>query len=510
MTQTVEYDYVVVGAGTAGSVLAARLSENSRVSVLLIEAGGDDDPGGALSLPPAWPTLLGTGRNWGERTTEQAFTGTSIPLARGRGLGGSSAINAMVFTRGHRSAYDAWADAGAKGWGFDELLPYLKRSESAHGRDAGARGQDGPLRTAPAHRPSPVLTDCLEAAAEAGFPRARDISSGLDEGFGLPDLSIVGGRRQSAADAYLRPAAGRGNLTVVTDAPVHRVRITADRCTGVLYRDAQGDEVAVGAAREVILAAGAIGTPHLLMLSGIGPEAHLRATGIDVVHPLPGVGANLQDHVMASVVYSAARPVPAGRNNHGEALGLLRSSDRVDAPDLQIIFVDVPQYAGAFTGPGEGYTLNVSLMRPHSHGTVRLASADPTDSPLIDPRYYADARDLAAMVAGVRAARTIGSASALDTWRGAEVVPGPEVNDDAEIGAYLRAAAASYFHPVGTCRIGTDEGAVVDEQLKLRGLRGLRIADASVMPSIVSGNTNATVYGIAERAAALVAASTDF
>jgi choline dehydrogenase len=506
MGQAVEYDYVVVGAGTAGSVMAARLSEDGGARVLLLEAGGAQEPA-AMSVPPAWPALLGTARNWGERTTRQIATGSSIPLARGRGLGGSSAINAMVFTRGHRSSYDAWPAAGAKGWGFEDLLPFMKRSESVEGRDPLLRGTDGPLTPGPARPPNPVLAACLEAAAEVGHPRASDISSGVQEGFGWPDLNISDGRRQSAADAYLRPVSGRADLRVVTDAFVHRLLVEGDRCTGVSYRTERGGEVTVRAAREVVLTAGAIGTAHLLMLSGIGPADHLRDRGVEVVHHLPGVGGNLQDHVMAGVVYSAARPLPEPHNNHGEALGLLRSSAAADAPDLQIIFVDVPSHSPVLAGPGAGYTIRVSLMRPHSRGTVRLASAVPTDAPAIDPAYYSDPRDLRLMVAGIEAARTIGRAKALDGWRGEEVLPGPGVEDDAAIASYLRQAVASYFHPVGTARIGTDENAVVNEELKVRGIEGLRVADGSVMPSIVSGNTNATIYGIAERAAAIVAAA---
>lgn len=490
-----EYDYVVVGAGTAGSVLAARLSEDQGVSVLLLEAGGAGAPE-FIAHPPAWPRLLGTSRNWRERTAEQASTGTSIPLARGRGLGGSSAINAMVFTRGHRSSYDAWA---AKGWSFGDLLPYLKRSERAPGRDPRWRGQSGPLAVVPAAEPNPVLEACLEAAVEAGHREAADISSGLEEGFGWPDLNIVAGRRQSADDAYLAPAFGRGNLRVETDALVHRVLVERDRCAGVTYT-AAGEQVTVRAAREVVLTAGAIGTPHLLLRSGIGPSEHLREMGVEVVHDLPGVGSNLQDHVMAGLVYTPARPIPTPRNNHGEALGLLRGPDARDGPDLQIIFVDVPSHSPALGGPSRGYTIRVSLMRPHSRGTVRLASASPAAPAVIDPGYYSDARDLTTMVAGLQAAREIGRARALDGWRGGEVLPGVEVRDRRALRAYLRAGLASYFHPAGTCAIG----AVVDEELRVHGIEGLRVADASVMPSIVSGNTNATVYGIAERAAELI------
>ncbi|AWS47645.1 GMC family oxidoreductase [Streptosporangium sp. 'caverna'] len=492
------YDFIVVGGGSAGCVIASRLSENGGARVLLLEAGSEQSLP-AMAVPSAWPTLVRSSASWGEFTVVQAATGTAALLPRGRGLGGSSAINAMGFLRGHRSSYDAWVAAGAEGWGFDDLLPYFKRSENTAGRDLSLRGVDGPLSVAPAASPNPVLAACLEAAVETGYRRASDISGGLEEGFGLTDLNIVDGRRQSAADAYLTAfAANRPNLDIVTDALVHRVRIEHGRCTGVEYSTA-ADTVTAHCSGEVVLTAGSIGSAQLLMVSGIGPQAHLREVGVEVVTDLPGVGANLHDHPIANVVYGAAQPIPAARYNHAEIAGLLRSDPALDAPDLQMVFIDAP---GHVPNLEQGYTIAVSVMLPRSRGTVRLAGAGVDTAPVLDPNYYGDDHDLTTMVTGLRLAREIGRASALDPWRGQEV--GPGLDDDAGLRAYVRETLASYCHPVGTCRIGRDEMAVVDTDLRVHGVSGLRVADGSVIPSIPSANTNATVYAIAERAAELI------
>ena len=498
------YDFVVVGAGTAGCVMAARLSEDSAARVLLLEAGSAE-PLELMAVPPAWPALMGTSADWADQTVDQEATGSAVPWPRGRALGGSSSINAMNFVRGFRASYDAWALRGAKGWGFDDLLPFFMRSEDTEGRDPALRGRGGPLRPAPAAPGHPVAEAGLAAAAQAGYPIAADVNSGAEQGFGWSDLSIADGRRQSAADAYLSPVLGRPNLDVVTGALAHRVTITGGCCTGVEY--SVGAETFTAACQgEVVLAAGTVGTPQLLMLSGIGPRAHLRELGIDVVSDLPGVGRNLHDHPMSGIVYQSARPVPQGMNNHGEALGLVSTGIGGHGPDVQIMFVDVPLRADSLPGPdmGQGYAIAVSLMAPFSRGSLRLASPVPGAAPVIDPRYYTDTRDLDMMVAGLWMAREIGRADALASWRGPEALPGPGEVGDGRLRAYLGRNIRSYSHYAGTCALGTDAMAVVDTELRVHGIEGLRVADASVMPSPISANTNATVYAIAERAAELI------
>jgi choline dehydrogenase len=495
------YDYVVVGAGVAGSVLAARLSERADARILVLEAGSASPPPQS-SLPGIWPTLSMTEWNWGEFSTHQLATGKAIPVPRGRGVGGSSVINAMIFARGHRANYDAWVAAGAKGWAFDDLLPYFKRSETAQSRDPALRGTDGPMVVAPAEPINELQAACLSAAVQSGHRRAIDISGGLEMGFGPVDLNIVAGHRQSAADAYLWPASRRPNLELVTDSVVHRLLIKGDRCVGVEYGSTDGNGNSVARAGEVILAAGAIGSAQLLMLSGIGPQSHLRDVGIDARLDLPGVGTNLQDHAWVMIAYRAARSVPPGLNNHGEVMGLI-ASEANGTPELQIIFSDssAPEFVG-FDGLENGYAIGVCLMQPFSRGTVRLSGAD--GRPLIDPNYFGDDRDMRTMIHGVRIAREIGMAHSLDDWRAEEVSPGPAADSDEALRAFVRRSFSSYTHLVGTCAIGNTALSVVDDQLRVHGLGGLRIADASIIPTVPSNNTVATVYAVAERAAEMI------
>lgn len=501
-----EIDYIIVGAGSAGCLLADRLTEDGTKTVALIEAGLVTRLP-EQAIPAAWPTLVAGSASYAELTVEQAATGGSRTLLpRGKGLGGSSGINAMVFARGHRSSYDVWPE----GWRFDDLLPYFRRTENATAHRTPLRGSAGRLTVAPAAPGNAVNAAGLEAAAEVGYRRADDVSSGAEEGFGWVDLNIVDGRRQSSADAFLSRAGERENLIVITDATATRLTFDGSRCVGVEYVVALGGgeptRQNLRARREVVLAAGALGTPALLMRSGVGPADQLQELGIPVVLDQPQVGENLHDHPIANVVYSPVKPVPARQFNHGEAIGLVRSNPELDHPDLQVIFVDAPTHLPSVVGPEDGYTIGVSLMTPRSRGRVRLTGAA-ADAPLhIDPAYFSDERDMTAILSGIRIARRIGEAGALDEWREAEALPGTAVQSDEELRDYVGRTLASYCHPVGTCRMGTDAEAVVDTELRVRGLAGLRVIDGSVIPSIPSANTNATVYAIAERGAELISA----
>jgi choline dehydrogenase len=496
-----EYDYIVVGGGTAGCVVAARLSEVPGTRVLLLEAGSTQ-PLPAMSVPAAWPELMESAADWGYRTTPQAEAGP-VAYPRGRALGGSGAINAMAHFRGHAVVYDRWPP----GWRYQDLLPYFRRSEHTVGRDPALRGTDGPVRVAPVPEASrhPVARAFAAALAAAGCPVTDDLSGARQEGVGWPDLAIADGRRVGPADAYLRPAAGRPKLTVRGGCVATWLIIERGRCSGVRYLS-QGLHAGARAAAEVIVCAGAIGTPKLLMLSGIGPARQLRGLGIDPVADLPDVGQNLVDHPVVMVTCQSAEPLPGSRYNHGEMYAELRSPLAGTWPDLQLFPILLPLAAPGFPAPDAGFNLSASVVAPDSRGSVALTSADPSALPVIDPGFLREGRDVDRLETGVELIRSAAADDALARL-GTEVVPGPEVRAGPGLRQYIRRGVGSHYHPAGTCRLGADDSAVLDLDLRVRGVRGVRVVDASVLPVIPNAPLNATVLAVAEKAASLITKS---
>jgi choline dehydrogenase-like flavoprotein len=531
---SLQHDYVVVGAGSAGCVLASRLSEDPAVRVCLLEAGGSDR--NVLIHCPAGLALLAKGStaNWGFETVPQAgLNGRRGYVPRGKVLGGSSSINAMVYTRGQPEDYDAWAAAGNPGWGWDDVLPYFRRAEhNERGADA-FHGADGPLNVADLRSPNRFSRLFVEAAVQAGERANSDFNGAQQEGVGLYQVTHRNGERCSVAKAYLTPHLGRPNLEVLTHAHVLRVVFEGRRAVGVEVRLADGRTSTVRATREVLLAAGAVQSPQLLMLSGVGPGAHLQRHGISTLHDLPGVGANLHDHVDVIQVIDAPRLTElfglSGRGvlrsisatlewrrrrtgplttNYAEAGGFIRSRAEETRPDLQLHFVVAKLVDhGRKTVFGHGYSAHVCLLQPKSRGTLRLASADPLAAPAIDPAFLAERDDVERLVRGFRRLREILRQPALAAHGGVELPVSASAVSDAQIEAFIRAHADTISHPVGTCGMGRGAMAVVDADLRVHGLEGLRVVDASIMPTIVSGNTNAPVVMIAEKAAERIRAA---
>jgi choline dehydrogenase len=520
---TAVYDFVIVGAGSAGCVLARRLTDDPNTTVLLLEAGGPAKQK-EFAIPAAFSKFFRSSHDWAFYTDPQPhLANRRLYWPRGKVLGGSSSINAMIYIRGHRQDFDHWRNLGNVGWSFADVLPYFKKSEHQTRIVSEYHGRSGPLCVSDLRTVNPLSRVFVEAAAELGFPLNPDFNGAQREGFGLYQVTQHRGKRCSAANAFLDPIRKRPNLTVHTGAHATRVLFDKRRAVAVAYlRDGKAEEAR--AVREILVSCGSVQSPQLLMLSGIGPADHLRSLDISVVVDLPGVGQNLQDHLFLAVSFQCKKPITLDKaetlvnflkylafkkgpltSNVAESGGFVTITPGAPAPDLQFHFGPAYYLNHGFDRPeGHGFSIGPTLLRPKSRGRITLHSADSLAPPAIQPNYLSEESDVCVLVQGISLARRLAQTQAFASYCGEEYCPGKDIQSAQALAAYVGKAAETVYHPVGTCKMGNDAMAVVDDQLRVRGVQGLHVVDASIMPTLIGGNTNATTLMIAEKAADLI------